>query len=230
MANNQDTKAKLVQAAKELIARKGWVRVTVPEIASEAGIGIGEALRIAPNKSVLVAACFDDVDAKLAADPDRAGAGADLRDSIFAAIMAYIDQLQAEREFYGTVIRGLRFDPVGTAIIATRFEQSLDAILDHAGLAADLIAGFARRRALGLLMLDVLRVWADDNSEDLSATMAALNNRLTQIEGLIQSALGTALVVVAKAQEIRTNVMGGNQDGVDQGTGPVNGPGNGEEV
>jgi len=212
MTDNLNNKAKLAASAKELIARKGWVRVTVPEIASEAGVGIVDALRIAPSKAVLVAACLDDVDKAVSTDPDRATAGADLRDSIFSAIMVYVDQLQAEREFYGTVVRGLRFDPVGSTIIGARFEQSLDAILDHAGLSADLVAGFARRRALSVLMLDVLRVWADDNSEDLSATMAGLNNRLTQIEGLIQSALGTAMVVAAKVHEVRTNVMGGGAE------------------
>ncbi len=203
-----DSKPALQDAAKVLIARKGWVRSNVPEIASEAGVSIVEALRIAPNKAVLVAGTLDAVDAQLAADPDRAGAGADLRDSIFAAIMAYVDQLQAERDYFAAVVQGLRFDPIGSAIIAARFEQSLDAILDHAGVSANLAAGFARRRAVGVLMLEVLRVWADDDSEDLSGTMAALNNRLTQIEGLIQSALGAALTVAAKVQEIRGGIGG----------------------
>ncbi len=198
-----DKKTALQDAAKSLIARKGWVRSTVPEIATEAGISIVDALRIAPNKAVLVAGTLDEVDARLGADPDRAQAGSDMRDAIFAAIMAYVDQLQSEREYFAAVVQGLRFDPIGSAIIAARFEQSLDAILDHAGLSANLVAGFARRRAVGVLMLEVLRVWADDDSEDLSGTMAALNNRLTQIEGLIQSALGAALTVAAKVQEIR---------------------------
>ncbi len=208
-----DSKIALQNAAKELIARKGWVRTTVPEIASEAGIGIVDAMRIAPTKSVLVAGTLDEVDAKLAVDPDRAPAGAELRDAIFGAIMAYIDQLQTERAYFAAVVQGLRFDPIGSAIIAARFEQSLDAILDHAGLSASLIAGFARRRALGLLMLEGLRAWAEDETEDLSGTMAALNNRLTQIEGLIESALGAALTVAAKVQEFRTPATTPDQDG-----------------
>lgn len=212
-----DNKAALQKAAKDLIARKGWVRSTVPEIATDAGISIVEALRIAPNKAVLVAGTLDEVDARVTADPDRAPAGTELRDAIFGGIMAYVDQLQAERAYYVAVVQGIRFDPIGSAIVAARFEQSLDAILDHAGLSANLISGFARRRALGVLMLEVLRVWADDDSEDLSGTMAALNNRLTQIEGLLQTALGAALTVAAKVQEIRGNMPGASaqadQDG-----------------
>ena len=56
--------------------------------------------------------------------------------------------------------------------------------LEAAGLEAEGLIGLARVRVLGLLYLSVLRAWLKDETEDMAATMKALDGRLAQVEQL----------------------------------------------
>jgi len=53
-------------------------------------------------------------------------------------------------------------------------------MLEVAGIGASGLAGAARIRGLCLIHADVLRRFVDDESEDLSVTMKALDTRLRQ--------------------------------------------------
>ncbi|MFX7212929.1 hypothetical protein ABTI51_18345, partial [Acinetobacter baumannii] len=57
-------------------------------------------------------------------------------------------------------------------------------MLEAAGLDSGGLAGIARRKGLGLIYLDVLRTWRDDDSVDMARTMAVLDKRLKRAEAL----------------------------------------------
>ena len=55
---------------------------------------------------------------------------------------------------------------------------SMAVMLEAAGVSAGGAAGRARAKGLAAIYLSVLRVWLDDDSEDASRTMAALDRHL----------------------------------------------------
>ena len=57
--------------------------------------------------------------------------------------------------------------------------------LEAAGLGASGLHGLVRVQGLTLIYLDTLRVWLDDDSEDMGKTMATLDRRLGQADRTI---------------------------------------------
>ncbi|MGB0920773.1 MAG: TetR/AcrR family transcriptional regulator [Alphaproteobacteria bacterium] len=184
MSEQADTREALLDAGLALIAHQGWHRTTIIQIAMELGAPVLEAVKLMPGKVGLLIALLDRIDASVASQTGNWSSAEPAQDRLFDAIMARFEAMQANREGVVAILKGLRLDPVAVAAITPRYDASLNATLDGAGLSADLVAGLGRRAALSALMLDLMRVWVADNSEDMGATMAALGKRLEQANGL----------------------------------------------
>nr|WP_292064952.1 hypothetical protein [Brevundimonas sp. UBA7664] len=82
------------------------------------------------------------------------------------------------------LLRELPRDPLAALCFAeSGLKRSLDWALAAAQLDAASLRGAVRRKALGAIYLDTLRVWLADDSADLARTMAHLDKRLGQAEG-----------------------------------------------
>ena len=57
--------------------------------------------------------------------------------------------------------------------------------LEAAGIGASGLLGLIRIKGLGLIYLAALRVWLEDESPDMSATMARLDKDLKRAEALV---------------------------------------------
>lgn len=184
MSEKSELRAALLDTGLALIAHQGWHRTTIIQIATQLGAPMLESARVMPGKVGLVIALLDRIDAYVAEQTKDWTAADSAQDRLFDAIMARFEAMQQNREGVVAVLKGLALDPVAVAAIATRYDTSLGRTLDGAGLGAEMVAGLGRKAALAALMLDLMRVWAGDKSEDMAATMAALGKRLEQADGL----------------------------------------------
>jgi hypothetical protein len=89
------------------------------------------------------------------------------------------------REPVRALMRDLPRDPVAMARLRPAVLDALGAMLEGAGLASSGLRGALRRRVLGVVFLQALRVWVDDDSADLSRTTAELDRRLRRAGGLV---------------------------------------------
>jgi len=112
-----------------------------------------------------------------AAEPDESA-----RDRLFDVLMRRFDALKPHRAALKAIARGLASDPPTALCSAPAFLRSMTWMLEAAGLSSTGIRGRLRVRALALMYLCVLRVFVEDDSEDLAKTMAALDRRLRQAE------------------------------------------------
>ncbi|MBP2298662.1 TetR family transcriptional regulator [Azospirillum picis] len=169
-------------AAMRLAAEKGWRRVGLLDVAKAAGVPLSRFHHRFRGRADLLAAVSRVADATvLAADltPDPAEAE---RDRLFDVMMRRFDALRPYREGLRAVIRDLPTEPVTSLAFSCSFGRSMAWMLRAAGIDPDRRGGAALVAGLGTVHARVMRVFLDDDSADLSRTMAALDNALRGAE------------------------------------------------
>ena len=168
----------LIAAAFDLAATQGWLRVSMPEAARAAGLDVARAAARVPNRCALLR--------RFGALADQAAlagvAEGPVRDRLFDIVMRRIDVLHAHRGGVIALLRALPFDPVAAFVLATASLASMAKLLQGAGIATGGMKGALRTKAMLAVWLWTVRAWQGDTSEDLSATMAALDQALTRAE------------------------------------------------
>lgn len=181
----------------DLIAEKGWFGTSLGQVAQATGMSLAELYRLHPSKLALLNAFAARVDAAMleAVGPapampeaevgsDEARAAA--KDRLFEALMARLDALKPHKEAVRRLARDLPRDPpAALCFAASGVARALDWALAAAGLEAPGLRGLARRPVVGLVFLDTLRIWLDDEGPDLARTMAHLDKRLGFAIGLL---------------------------------------------
>ncbi len=173
----------VVDAALELAAQQGWRHTTLADIAAAAGLTLADLYRQYPAKNAILAELSRRADAAM-----LAAAGTDddpVRDRLFAVLMARFDLLRPYREGLRRVIRDSALDPCAVLAGGASLGRSLGWALELAGVSADGPAGLLRRKGLGLVYADAVRIWLTDESEDMGKTMARLDSGLGRAETLV---------------------------------------------
>ncbi len=173
----------LIGAAFRLAGERGWSRVAVAGAAREAGLDLARArLRFPGMLAVLLkfARMVDRV-ALVTAPADGAGTGS-VRDRLFELLMRRFDVLQEHRAGVEALLRYLPTRPGLALLLARATERSMGWMLEAAGADATGPVGHLRAKALAGVWLWAVRAWARDGSEDLAATMAALDTALGRAE------------------------------------------------
>ena len=165
----------LIAAAFTLIAEDGWRRLSVAKAARRAGVDLAAARGRFPVKlSILM---------RFGTMADKAaltGALTDgpVRDRIFDIVMRRIDMLQAHRPGVQALLRELPRDPLTAMALGAASLRSMAWMLEGVGVTTAGLRGQLRVQGMLALWLATLRAWDRDESEDLSATMAALDHAL----------------------------------------------------
>lgn len=164
-----------------VFAGSGWHGLTMRAIAAEAGLPLADLRRQAPSPQHLLAAHQRAVDAAVLAGTVE-DLGSSARDRLFDVLMRRVDALQPDRAGVVRLLHDLPKSPLLSLWLAPRNAGSMAWMLEAAGLDAGGPAGLVRVQGLTIVWLAVLRAWEKDESEDLSATMAALDRALDQAD------------------------------------------------
>ncbi len=190
-ADDGDMRRRVIEAALALAADRGWRRVSLPEIAAQAGLAAEQVRAAFPSKSAIVNGLLRSVDeAVVAGGPADAGDSA--RDRLFDVLMRRFDALAPYKAGLGAILGDACVRPVTGLCALPRFLCSMALMLETAGLSARGIAGALRAKGLALIYANALRVWLGDDSPDLAKTMAALDRGLRRAETLAALCLGPA--------------------------------------
>jgi AcrR family transcriptional regulator len=177
----------LVTAAFRLAGDEGWSRLTVAKAARAAGLSLAEARARFPGRAAILL-CFGRL-ADQAALLDEPGEGpgdsprdTSVRDRLFDLLMRRFDVLQAHRGGVKALLRALPGDPPTALLLACASQRSMRWLLQAAGVDALGSRGALQVRGLLAVWLWGIRAWERDESEDLSATMAAVDTALQRAE------------------------------------------------
>ncbi len=169
----------LSTAALAIAADQGWRRVTVTEAARAAGLPLDRARVRFPARSAILLRFGALADQAALAD---APAGGPVRDRLFDLLMRRIDAFQARRAGVIAVLRALPFDPPVALMLACATKRSMRWMLEAAGIPVTGPRGELTIKGCVAVWLWTLRAWERDGSDDLSATMAALDKALQRAE------------------------------------------------
>ncbi|WP_430395406.1 hypothetical protein [Ferrovibrio sp.] len=179
-----------VDTMLSLVATTGWLNLSLGAVAQDAGLGLAELYRQYPSKLALLRGFAARIDAAMLAalGPGGASSEGSAKDKLFEALMARFDALAPYKEAVRMLSRDLPRDPVAALCFAeSGLAKGLDWALASAQLDAAGWRGALRRKILGAVYLDTLRVWLKDDTADLSRTMAHLDKRLGLAEGLLSN-------------------------------------------
>jgi AcrR family transcriptional regulator len=181
MARRPDPTTRVVDAALALAAREGWRSVSLAAIADEAGIGVLQLYSIYRSKTAILDAFHRRIDAAALAGSDAAEDERS-RDRLFDVIMRRFDALNGHRDGVAAIARDAASDPLAALRGLPALLNSMSWMLEVVGVSASGWVGRARAKLLLAIYLSVLRVWLDDDSADMTRTMAALDSGLRRAE------------------------------------------------
>lgn len=172
----------IADAAMRLFAERGYTVVRLSDVAEAAGCDLG-ALRLrVDGKPGLLTLFLRRTDAVVLGEDAGYDADESVRDRLFDLLMRRFDALRPYRPGLRAVFRDLPRDPVALLCTAPTAIGALGWYLEAAGASADGPLGALRVKGLALVWLQSLRVFLDDDSEDLARTMSALDKALRQAE------------------------------------------------
>lgn len=175
----------LIDAALELAALQGWQNTSLREIALQADVPPAEARAVFPSKMALLSALFARTDQAMLADAEP-GTEEPVRDRLFDIVMCRFDALAPHKAGLRAILKDLPRDPaVALCLARGPMRRSLEWMLEGAGVDSWGPLRPLQIKGLGVIYLVALRAWLKDESEDLSATMAALDKALDRADQMV---------------------------------------------
>jgi AcrR family transcriptional regulator len=170
------------EAAMSLADQRGWNAVSMIDIARAAGTSLVELYRHCRSKRQLLVRFARDVDAQVLEQIDPEDLQEPAKDRLFELLMERFDLLKPHRAGLKSILECYRRDPAQALGGLAEVRRSMRAYLEAADLSTSGLRGELRLQGLIAIYLYTLRSFLDDDSEDLSRTMATLDTALRRIE------------------------------------------------
>ncbi|UUX51257.1 TetR/AcrR family transcriptional regulator [Nisaea acidiphila] len=179
----------ILDAALAVAGEKGWRAMDLHDVAERADLPAADLERRYRTKRALLDAIADrfDREAIAAIDPDADDPDLPAPERLFDALMTRIELLQENRPGYVALLKAACSDPCMALGGAPRLHSAMGDVLHRSGLGARGPFGCIRRKVLGALYLSVLKVWMEDESDDLGPTMSTLDGRLRRLDEFVAS-------------------------------------------
>ena len=182
-AKPADPRTKLIKAAFDAAIRNGWRGLSIAHVAKTAGLSVGDAYKVAPDRMSLLDSYIDDIDAKAVEQMAQESDDDTWRDVAFDGFMRRFDTMLKDRDALRVIYFDDRHDLVALAHTARRTRRSIERVLEASGFANDTLSLRLGATALVPLYARVFRTWLNDEV-DQARTMAALDKALQRFERL----------------------------------------------
>jgi hypothetical protein len=175
--------ASLVSAAFTLGAEGGWRDVSAASAARHGGLDLGRARSRFSGRGAILKrfGALADTHALTGVASTAVSAGT-VRDQLFDILLRRFDFLQTHRAGVAALLRHAPLEPALAGWLARENLISMGWLLEGAGVSAQGIGGKLRKRGLAAVWAWGVRAWLSDESEDLSATMAAVDTALARAD------------------------------------------------
>ena len=191
-----------VEAFTALVAERGYAGVSLRDVGLESGLAFAELYRRYRDKPALMAALIERIDDEvLAGTPGQSDPEETARDRLFDVMMRRYDALKPHRAYLRQLRQLVLRDPILALSLAPAMRRSAAAMLEAAAIPSDGLAGAVQQSGLVALHAAVFRVFQEDETTDLSKTMAALDSRLKSAENLIQTIEKYRFIALSRGRE-----------------------------
>lgn len=182
-----DDDRRIIESAMQLAAERGWRGFGLSDIARETGLPLVTIYRRAPSKPMILAKLIRHIDETVleqgCVDPSTDESP---RDRLFEVLMRRFDALRPYRDGLRAVYRDLRYHPFAGGMLGIAVARSMGWMRLAAGVAGQRAPDWFASSGLTIVYASAFRVWLDDDSLDLTKTMASLDQGLRRCEGFAQ--------------------------------------------
>lgn len=173
--NNEEINLKLLNSAMALAAEQGWSRMSLVKAAQQADIPIQTARQNFACKSSLLLYLNRLADE---AALEQSYQDQPIADYLFDLFMSRFDVFQEYRAGFISALHTLPFNPSLTLIMGIATKNSMRWIAESAQINTSGIRGIACIKGLTAIWALNMRVWIKDDTQDLSQTMASLDQTI----------------------------------------------------
>lgn len=187
MTTRDEVDRKILDGAVRVIADRPWGQVALADIARAADVSMADIYRHYRSRQAVLCGLHRRVDLEMLAAPVDAGSD---KDRLFDLLMRRFDALAPIKPAFTTGLSELRRGRLATLeaglVGGLNLRRSMIWVLEAAGLEGPCIVNEMRAKILGIAYLSAFRVWLDDESPDLTRTMAALDKALGRAVGFLR--------------------------------------------
>lgn len=173
---------RLLDAALYLASLQGWEHCAVRDIAREAGLSLSDFYDHYDDRTDVLVAYGRRLDKQVLANFTEDDFETPVRDRLFDILMERFDLANQDRAAVVSILKSFRLDPKQMVISLPHLGASMTKMLEAAGLDTTGLRGAARVAGLTAAYVWILRTWVEDESPDLSRTMAQVDKCLNHLE------------------------------------------------
>lgn len=185
MARRAPSQTAIVNAFLRLILERGWGGVSLLDVARRAEVPLADLYRLFSSKEAILAAFSRSLDDKMLAGDDPSDDLELPRERLLDVILRRLDAMAPHKEAVRVLSRDLPRDPVAWTRLRSAALDALGAMLEAAGIDSSGLRGALRKRVLGIVFAQAVRIWLDDDTPDLTRTTAELDRRLRRASGVL---------------------------------------------
>ena len=179
-------RVKIVHAALALADQIGWDIVTLADIASECEMSLAELHMYVADKGDVLCALGRLIDAQVLEGIEDPDPSATPKERLFDVMMDRYEVLNDYRAGVIAIMHSFKYDPKQALITMPHLCRSMNWMMEAADVQVRGFKGAFVLAGMSGLYLKVLKTWMEDESPDLSKTMAALDTALAKAEKLAE--------------------------------------------
>ena len=181
-AASRSPRDRIIEALMELAAEREWDDFGIADVATRAGLSLGEFREAFPSKGAVLAGFSRKIDLAVLAAAGTALADEAPRERLFDVLMRRLDAMAPYRLALQSIAEWVRRDPLAAAALNGVATNSMRFMLASAGIDAEGATGAIKLQGLVLAWLRVCDAWFEDEDPGLARTMAALDKELARGE------------------------------------------------
>ncbi len=182
-AINTLMKEQITDAVLKLAARTDWGGVQLLDIAKEAGLSLSQLRETISAKEDVIPLLFERLDKQML---DATVFEGETKDRLFDLFMARFDAMNANREAFRSILKSAALDPASLCRILPQAYNTMSWVMAAAGIDTQGLKSKPARLALMGVVVSAMRAWVKDDTPDLSAVMAKLDQGLDKISGVLR--------------------------------------------
>ncbi|SNY91504.1 transcriptional regulator, TetR family [Cohaesibacter sp. ES.047] len=197
MHANTELRNQLFDQFSRTVLDSGWRDLSCAEIATGAGVEVKMAFVEFSNRYAYVTELVKRIDYAMLDAYDIEIGEEPARERLFDVIMARFEAMQPHRDLIVALTKAARCDPMLSLHLMALSRLTADWFMDVSHISPAGLGGLVRSKGALVAYARAFSVWLDDDTEDLSKTMACLDKTLKSGEKALRRAERLARVVPA---------------------------------
>ena len=178
-----EKKTQIRDAAFNLAISEGWRWITFSKIAQKANIEESDIAEVFSSKQEIFLSLIDEID-EITLSESHFVESNSIRERLFDIVMTRFDKLLPYRQQIKSILFDFSQNPVAISKLIKKNMNSMKLILEFAEVKTSGIRGRLNIKGLMIIYAIVFRIWLNDDSIDLSKTMATLDSNLGKAESI----------------------------------------------